>query len=336
LEKKEFTRRVWTVCAIAALIITGLLLIKATFNALLLVLAAALIAIYFRGLAALIQRKLKSNQTVSVLVSVIGTTVLLALLLWLVGAKVQSQLEQLTETFPKMLQNAKEKVSSTALGSYVIEKMSSKDAQSRLQSFAKTFFKSTFGVVGDVYVVLILAMFFTASPLSYIRGIIQLIPPRSQELANKMMQKLGSNLRKWLKGKLFAMLVVFVLTAIGLFIIGVPMWLALAVIAGVLNFIPNFGPLLAMIPAVLVAFMNGPATAAYVAGLYIVVQVVESNLITPMVQKKLVNIPPAMIIIAQLLIAPLSGGWGLIVATPLLLIIMSLVDELYIRRRATQ
>jgi predicted PurR-regulated permease PerM len=129
------------------------------------------------------------------------------------------------------------------------------------------------------------------------------------------------------------MTVVFVLTAIGLVILGVPMWLALAIIAGLLNFIPNFGPLIAMIPAVLVALMQSPSTAAIVAGMYIIIQVLESNFITPMVQQKLISIPPALIIIAQLLISPLTGGWGLILATPLMIIIMIMVQELYIKER---
>jgi disulfide bond formation protein DsbB len=87
---------------------------------------------------------------------------------------------------------------------------------------------------------------------------------------------LGDNLKKWLKGNIFSMTVVMILTAIGLAIVGVPMWLVLAIITGILNFIPNFGPLIAMILAVLVSFMQGPTTATIVAGMYIVIQVVES------------------------------------------------------------
>ncbi len=127
------------------------------------------------------------------------------------------------------------------------------------------------------------------------------------------------------------MTVVMILTGISLSIL--PMWLALAIIAGILNFIPNFGPLIAMIPAVLVALMQSSATAAIVAGMYIVIQVVESNFITPMVQQKLISIPPALIIMAQLLISPLTGGWGLVLATPLMVIIMILVQELYVNER---
>src|SRR5690606_32856708 len=133
--------------------------------------------------------------------------------------------------------------------------------------------------------------------------------------------------------KLFAMFVVFILTGIGLSVIGLPLWLTLAIIAGLLNFIPNFGPLIALIPAVLVALSQGPLTAGIVAGLYILIQITESNFITPMVQKKLVKIPPAMIIIAQIVIAPLSNAWGIILATPILLIIMVLIDQLYISRQ---
>jgi predicted PurR-regulated permease PerM len=82
--------------------------------------------------------------------------------------------------------------------------------------------------------------------------------------------------------------------------------------------------------------MQGPATAAIVAGLYIAIQVTESNFITPMVQKKLINIPPALIIMAQLLIAPLTGGWGLVLATPLMVILIVLVQELYIKKQEAQ
>ncbi len=178
-----------------------------------------------------------------------------------------------------------------------------------------------------------MGIFFTVSPKVYKEGIVKLVPKKGKQKADDMVNKLGENLKKWLKGKIFAMFVVFVLTAAGLLIIGMPMWLVLALIAGILNFIPNFGPLIALIPAVLVAFMQSPTTAAIVAGLYIFIQVAESNFITPMVQQKLINIPQALIIMAQLLIAPLTGGWGLVLATPLMVIIIVLVQELYIKKQ---
>ena len=187
-----------------------------------------------------------------------------------------------------------------------------------------------------LYVVLIIAIFFTVSPRLYRDGIIKLVPPRGKDKAKDVMDELGESLKKWLKRQLFAMLVVTILTATALGIMGIPMWLLLALIAGLLNFIPNFGPIIAMIPAVLVALSQSPSMALWVAGVYIAIQVVESNLITPLVQNKMLHIPPAMIIIAQMLIAPFSGGWGLVLATPLMVIVMVLVQELYVKRQGKE
>jgi len=196
------------------------------------------------------------------------------------------------------------------------------------------FFQSTFGVLGDVYVVLFIGIFFTISPQTYTNGIVQIIPVQGQQKAQQVLDELGEQLRKWLKGKLLSMLVIFILTAIGLAIIGIPLWLVLALLAGLISFIPNFGPLLALIPAVLVALLESPQTALLVAGLYILIQFIESNFITTAIQKKLINMPPALILIAQLFMGALAGGWGLVLATPVILIIIVLVQELYIKNRS--
>ena len=331
-DNRGFAKKVWIAGGILALITILILLFKATISVLLLIIAGALIAVYFRGLGSLIERKTKWKSSVSLLISIFGTFILLGLIFWLIGAKAQEQITELSDSLPKMVSNARKQLGETSLGKKIIERMSSSNSQDQAQSIASTFFTSTFGVLGDIYVVIFLGIFFTASPGLYTRGMVKMVPPAGRSKASGVLDKLGVMLRKWLKGQLFAMLVVFILTSIGLVSIGVPMWLALAIIAGFLNFIPNFGPLIAMIPAVLVALMQGPATAALVAGLYILVQVIEGNFITPMVQKKLVDIPPALIIIAQLLMGALTGGWGLVLATPLMVIIMTLVKELYIRQ----
>jgi predicted PurR-regulated permease PerM len=328
----SYIQKVWIATAIVALVVILIWLIKATFNVLLLVLAGALIAVFFRGLSDLLHRKTGWKEGICLTISILGSLLILVLLFWLVGAKVQAQIQELSDTLPSTIQNAKNKLSQSSIGQKIVEKLSSPQNQKKAQSLARTFFKSTFGVFGDIYVVLFIGIYFTVSPKIYKNGIIKLVPPAGKQKANDILAKLDDNLKKWLKGKIFAMFVVFVLTSIGLVSMGMPMWTALALIAGLLNFIPNFGPLIAMIPAVLVALMQGPSTALWVIGLYLVVQLLESNFITPMVQQRLVSIPPALIISAQLLIAPLTSAWGLVLATPLMLIIIVLVQELYIRR----
>lgn len=317
---------------IVALVVILLWIIKAIFNVLLLLFAGTLIAIFFVGLAGIIERKFGLKEGLSLAISIIGSLLLLFGFFWLTGNSISQQVNDLKETLPSAVENVKSKLAQSGLGRRILETATSKDVSGQATSVLQTFFKSTFGVLGDIYVVLFLGIFFTVSPKSYINGMVKLVPPKGKNKASDVVKKLGASLSRWLKGQIFAMLVVFVLTAIGLVIIGVPMWLVLSLMAGLLNFIPNFGPLIAMIPAVLVGFLQGPTTALIVAGLYITVQVLESNFVTPQIQKRMLSIPPALIIIAQLIMGVLTGGWGLVLATPVMVVLMVLIRELYLTR----
>ena len=331
----SFQKKVWITVGIVSFVLLSLLMLKTTINVFLLILAGTLIAIFFRGISNFIERKTGWKEMVCVVISILGTLLIVAGLFYLIGAKVQTQIGDLMETLPKTIENVKHQMNNSTVGHEVIDSASSDDATKKVQGFAGKFFQSTFGIFGDVYVILFIAIFFSIAPLTYTEGIIQLIPKRGQEKARTIMDKLNKQLRNWLKGKLFSMFVVFILTAIGLAAIGMPLWLVLALLAGLISFIPNFGPIIALIPAVLVALLQSPETALLVAGLYTLIQFVESNFITTLVQQKLINMPPALIIIAQLLMGALTGGWGLILATPVTVIVIVLVQELYLENRET-
>lgn len=330
----SYQKRVWIKASIYALFILTILLVNATFSVFLLVLAGCLVAVFIRGIQNFICKKTEWKEWVCLTISFLIIILAFAGLAWLIGAKLQDQINQLTETLPRTIENLRAQLSQNPVGKKIIENATSPNTLKKLQTLAGSLFKTTFGVFGDIYVIVFVGFFFTISPNQYLNGIVSLIPENGKKKGEDLIDKLGSNLKNWLKGKLFAMFIVFVLTAIALAIMGMPMWLVLAIIAGIFNFIPNFGPLIAMIPAVLVALMSGPGSAAIVAGIYLGIQVIESNFITPTIQQKLINIPPALIIIAQLIVAPLTGGWGLVLATPLMLIIMTLVQELYIKNKA--
>ena len=124
--------------------------------------------------------------------------------------------------------------------------------------------------------------------------------------------------------------VIFVLISIAWLILGLDMCLILAITAGLLNVIPNFGPIIAMIPAVMVALLTSPTQALLVAGSFILVQAIEGNLITPNIQKKLLSIPPALLISFQVLMGTLAGGWGIVLAVPMLVIVITVVKNLYL------
>lgn len=332
-DNKTFEQKVWTAAAIFAFVFVLIWILKVTFNVLLLLLAGALIAIYFRGLSGLLQQKLHFPKKLSLPFAIVFSLLLLGGFLWLAGSSIQQQAEQLSQTLPSAINSFKEKLSGSTIGQKILEQTSSQNSSQKATAMAQTFFRSTFGVLGDLYIILFLGLFFTASPQLYKKGMLSLVPAKAKPEAENVINKTGLRLTKWLKGQLFAMLVVAVLTIIGLLIIGVPMAFVLGLIAGLLNFIPNLGPLIAMVPAVLISLMESPTTALLVAGLYIAVQVLESNVITPQIQQKMISIPPATVIIAQLFMGVLTGGWGLLLAMPIVVILMVVVQELYIKKQ---
>jgi predicted PurR-regulated permease PerM len=329
-QEDNFVSKVWTAVGIITFSLITLLVLQATFSVFLLIFAGILIAVFFKGLSGVIERRTHWNGKVCDAISILGTLILIAGFFWLIGSRIQTQVAELSDTLPKTIEKARNQLEGNKLGDKIIEEITSQTSAKKLENFAKGFFKSTFGVFGDLYVVLFIGVFLTVSPEKYIAGVIKLIPSKGQKKAKLIFTTLGLQLRNWLKGTLLSMSVVFVFTAIGLAIMGIPLWLVLALLAGLLSFIPNFGPILALIPAVLVGLMDGPETALWVVGLYLLIQFVESNFITTIIQQKMINLPPALIISAQMILGALTGSWGLILSTPLTAIIIVLIKSLYI------
>jgi predicted PurR-regulated permease PerM len=253
-------------------------------------------------------------------------------LFWFMGARIQEQITELAKTLPATINNAKRQLSTTSLGQKLLEKTSSADVYNKGYAFVSKFFSSTFGVFTDIYIVLFLGLFFTAAPKTYIDGFLQLIPKGAKRGTKDTIDKIRFTLTKWLKGQVFSMFIVAILKGIALTMMGIPMAAALALIAGILNFIPNFGPLISMFPAILIALTMGINKAILVIVVYLIIQIFDGNVITPSIQRKLINMPAALIIIAQLFMGLLSGVWGLILATPLVAILIVVVQETYVKK----
>lgn len=331
-DQLTFQQKVWLTCGITALFVVLIWFFIVTFNVFLLILAGALIALFFHGFAELIQRKLGLRHKVALLISIISTFVIFIVVFWFMGARIQAQVTQLAKTLPATINNAKAQLSTTAFGQKLVEKTSSEDVYNKGYAFVGKFFNSTFGVFTDIYIVLFLGLFFTAAPKTYIDGFLALIPRSAKDQARYTIERIGFTLTKWLKGQIFAMIVVAILKGVALTILDIPMAIALALIAGILNFIPNFGPLISMFPAILIALTQSVNKAIVVTIVYLVIQIFEGNVITPSIQQKLINMPAAIIIIAQLFIGTFAGVWGLILATPIVAILIVVIQETYVKR----
>jgi predicted PurR-regulated permease PerM len=203
--------------------------------------------------------------------------------------------------------------------------------------FAGRFVPLAFNLIATVlgsFVVVVLAIFFGAQPEVYRSAVLGLVPEESRDRWARAYDDAGRNLRIWVVGKSITMVAVGVCTYIGLSYFQVPGALALATLAAVLEFIPNFGPTIAAVPAILAAFAISPMTAVYVTLYYFVLQQVQSALTVPLVERKAVNIPAAALLIWQIMLAIGFGLLAVLVATPLLAVILSAVRILYMEPKA--
>jgi predicted PurR-regulated permease PerM len=178
---------------------------------------------------------------------------------------------------------------------------------------------------------LMVMLFLTFDPEMYQRGLLWLVPARHEAKARKTMQRLGTAMRWWLLGRLTSMAAIGVLTSTGLWLIGMPAPIALGTLAGILSFVPNFGPIVSALPGLLLAVVHGPWMLLGALAVYVVAQLIESNVIEPLVELYAVAVPPGLLIITQVIFAVLTGVWGMIVATPLLVVVIVLIQQLYIR-----
>ncbi|MEX2172145.1 MAG: AI-2E family transporter [Pirellulales bacterium] len=185
--------------------------------------------------------------------------------------------------------------------------------------------------IGAVVLVLFLGFYFALQSNLYRSGLLKLLPLQSRPRVEEVLDKATQKLWRWILGRLAGMVLIGVSAAAGLWMMGVPLPITLGVIAGVLDFIPNIGPLIAAVPAVLFGFQQGPQMALYVAGFYLALQFVESYFITPLIDEQQVELPAGLILASQLLFGMMAGVLGLLLATPLTVVIYVFVRELYVK-----
>jgi predicted PurR-regulated permease PerM len=179
-------------------------------------------------------------------------------------------------------------------------------------------------------IVLFTGLYLAAHPQPYIRGVMRMFPLARRQRIGEVLYACGYTLRWWLFGQLLAMGLVGLVMGVGLAIIGVPMAFALGVVAGLFEFIPTIGPVLGLLPALVLGLTNGGTTALWVLALYSVVQALESYLLTPLVQQRVVHLPPVVTIIGQVFFGWTVGPLGLLIAVPLIAVVMVVVQMLYV------
>lgn len=196
--------------------------------------------------------------------------------------------------------------------------------------FLFPFLSSTLEVVSGFLIIVFLAIYIGADPEMYRRGIMHLFPHEQRERAGEVLSGIAGVLRKWLVTQLIAMVTIGVVSSIVLALMGIKASIALGVLAGLLEFVPTVGPLISAIPAVAMGFVDSPEKALWVAIAYWGIQFFENHLLIPLLMKGGINLPPALTILAQALMALIFGFLGLMCAVPLLAATMVAVKMLYV------
>lgn len=331
-KKKLLMKKTATIATVVSLFILFAYIFTSAFRLFLLLFGGILLSVFFHAISGKLHKWTGWNKVVTLILSVILVIVFWAGVSFFVGHEFQKQAEEFEETVPETIENLKSYLADTSWGESLLDALPESDEHmSTFVDKAPGIFQSTFGFFGDLYALVFLGVFLMISPKDYKEGFLSLVPEDSKKKAGEIIEKLGSDLKIWLKAQIFEMIFVFVLTAVGLLILGNSLWLILAIIAGILTFIPNIGPTLALIPAALVGLLEGPMMALIIIGLFLLVQTLESSVFGPYIRKKMLSLAPALVLFFQLLMGSIAGAWGLLFATPILVVLVNIINEVYVK-----
>jgi predicted PurR-regulated permease PerM len=249
--------------------------------------------------------------------------------LGLFGSEVVGQSQELARILPEAWETFKTRFGLTGIDQQVMEQAG--NARSALLFNVAGFVFSAGAAVINLVLVVVGGLYIAAAPALYRDGLLQLVPEGRKALAEDTITTAGNALRLWLVGQLAAMALVGFLTAFGLWMLGIPAPLALGLLAGLAEFVPLVGPIAAAVPALLLAAGGGYEMMLWTAGLYLIVQQVESNVITPLIQNRTVQIPPALTLFAVVAAGVAFGPMGVILAAPLTVVAYVVVKKLYVR-----
>lgn len=317
-----FLRRVVLLIALTALAAVT----WALSDVLLLVFAAALFAAILRALADPLIERLGFNDGTALLVAALGILFVVGGGIYLFGTQISTQLTELFRMLPAAAESVLMRIgvagrtdllSGTAIGNLI--------------ATAYTWATTLISVLASILIVLFGGVYLATEPAVYRNGVIQLFPTTLRPRIADTIDDSSRALRLWLIAQLIAMVLVGTLTAIGLWLVGLPSWLALGLIAGLAEFIPIVGPIASAIPGLLIAAPLGLDMVVWALAVYIIVQQVESNIIMPLLVGQAVNIPPALGLFATIGLGVLLGPLGLLLAFPLTVVADVAIRRLYLR-----
>ncbi len=309
-------------------LIIFVLIVKYTINIFLLAFASILFAMLLNSLGNATRSITRLPYPLSLALAVVCIIGVLTLTFWLYSPLIAQQTNLLMNQLPQAITNLRNSLT-PYLGSDFLStnKILSELSLSneKLLNNLVAVFSFTIGSIVSFLIFLIIGFYLALRPRWYVAWILYFVSPKKRAHVGEIMDQIGQSLRWWLLGKFLSMAVIGVLAFIGLWSLNISLAFILGLLAALLAFIPYVGAILAAVPAILIAFAESPLQALYVTLLYIVIHIIEGYLITPYIEQRTVSIPPALTIIAQMMLLTLIGAVGLALATPLTVVVIALM-----------
>ena len=310
----------------------GLLLMWLVGDVLLTVFAGILLAVFLRGLSDRVSRRTRLPIGLSLAVVIAAILIATAAMGYFLWPRTSAQLNQLATQLPQQFHRIEADIAQTTWGRTLIEQFqpATGGAQQAVVGRAFGVATTTIGAIAAIVVVFFVGLYLAADPETYLAGALRLVPPRRRPRVADMLIEVTSALWWWLIGRIFSMAIIAVMTAVGLWLLGVPLALTLGLLSGVLSFVPYIGSVASAIPPVLIALTGGSRLVFYVIGLYVVVHIIEGYILSPVMQERMVKLPSALALVAQAILGSLFGVVGLALATPIAAAAIVAVRVLYV------
>ena len=323
----RFLRRLFMIVAVLALVVV---LYKAT-DLLILAFGSVLGAVVIRTIDDLLRRRVNvpPRAALGLAIAIVLTSV--GVLVWLFTVQFSSQISALIRALPQLIADGEARLRVSPVGDTVANALRDLYRGSRVAQDLGSIAEGAVNLVLNALLLLVGSVFFALDPAGYRRGILLMIPHDKRPAIADAFDDLSVTLRLWLKTQLIAMIAIGTLTGVGLWIVGVPSPAALGLLAGISEFIPYIGPVAAMLPALGLAATTSTETFVGALLVYAGVRLIQTPFITPYIQQRVIDIPPAVTLFAIIGIGIVFGVFGLFFSAALLVASYSLINSLYLR-----
>ncbi|MDP2354783.1 MAG: AI-2E family transporter [Beijerinckiaceae bacterium] len=301
-----------------------------TSDVVMLIFAAILVAVLLRTVASALKSYAYIGEMFALPLAVILTAGAVAGFVYLFGAHLGGQMAQMVDRLPEAIDGAGQRFGVDNATQRLEDAIRSETGSSFLSSITRWSY-SLVGIVANIVLVVVAAVYFAINPCVYRRGFAMLFPPDQHTRVFEALDATNRVLRLWLAGQFVTMVLVGVVSALAYWWIGLPSPIALGLIAGVTNFVPFLGPILSAIPALVFALSIDTQTVIWTLAAVVVIQQFESDVVTPLIQRRAVSLPPAVGVFAIVVFGIAFGMPGVVFGVPLAVALISLIRNLWVR-----